>query len=386
MSWASDFVCPGGDCGLTCCSSEWKINLIDSEIEEYKKIPGELGEMVREAVDFENKCLKCNGDKCALLDERGYCKMVYMGSEDLLSYTCSVFPRIEKKYGSFSEILVEILCPVVAKTMIEGTPIEWFEFTDDEGAELDSDDEYENTELLRYVRENVAEVINYKPGQYSAGKCYIVQNIFIKLRELVDTGRLNIDEVNNLLSEYAGIERIESIFNQCEQIDKMYSLKATEISRYLQLNDGEYVDLILKEAYKEFTEIEGILHKWRDNPSLLTEVIDSYYGYIKKTYPLFAERYLSYLIVVGWINEKGVKFGERFLLRNVEKMLIDLCAMALFSQTGEVDERDMSVIVASIDRVMGRANSDAIEKLHKVLFSDIAPNDLVMKQMLLYVV
>lgn len=36
MGWCRDFECPGGDCGLTCCTKDWRIELTDSEIKAYE--------------------------------------------------------------------------------------------------------------------------------------------------------------------------------------------------------------------------------------------------------------------------------------------------------------------------------------------------------------
>ena len=47
-SWVESFTCPGGDCGLTCCSDDWKIALFDKEAEYYKNLEGEFGEHVKD--------------------------------------------------------------------------------------------------------------------------------------------------------------------------------------------------------------------------------------------------------------------------------------------------------------------------------------------------
>ena len=40
ISWLTEFKCTGDKCPFTCCVTEWGINLMDNEIEAYKKLQG----------------------------------------------------------------------------------------------------------------------------------------------------------------------------------------------------------------------------------------------------------------------------------------------------------------------------------------------------------
>ena len=128
IGWYRDFICPGGDCGLTCCCDKWTIELTDSEIELYKnKLPMSIKKDVCDAIDYKNKQFICENGKCKLLNSEGFCRIVLEAGEEYLSDTCTEFPRVKKEYGDVVLNYVEPACPLVAYNLLDGKRVEYFE-------------------------------------------------------------------------------------------------------------------------------------------------------------------------------------------------------------------------------------------------------------------
>ena len=55
------------------------------------------------------------------------------------------------------------------------------------------------------------------------------------------------------------------------------------------------------------------------------------------------------------------KFGEEINMKIVEFGLIQLCAMSIWKQQGEVTEKEYEVIIAGIDRMLAHSSKMAAE-------------------------
>lgn len=117
LDWYKEFRCVGGTCPLTCCG-RWNIAVTEKEIEQYKAMSHPFGKKVLEALDEENKQMKQENGRCKLLTEDGWCSLVLECGEEHLSYTCTVFPRMLDVYGDIVEARVEIVCPIVARYLL----------------------------------------------------------------------------------------------------------------------------------------------------------------------------------------------------------------------------------------------------------------------------
>ncbi len=122
----SDFHCIGGECPENCCNG-WRIDWSRKEIDKLsaaENISPELSELVKTSFvpneDIEGMMLvKCgeNG-KCPFLTEEGLCRIQKELGAEYLSYTCTIYPRINIYSGDRFYRFCRISCPVTVKRLL----------------------------------------------------------------------------------------------------------------------------------------------------------------------------------------------------------------------------------------------------------------------------
>lgn len=128
LSYYDNFRCVGSDCPETCCM-HWSI--IFGRHEYLKLAQADCSPKLKE--DIEKSFVRIEGGDdcsyalikfdekglCPMLDGDGLCRIQKELGERALSYTCSVFPRLERLVGEeLYTCSCQITCPNVVKTLM----------------------------------------------------------------------------------------------------------------------------------------------------------------------------------------------------------------------------------------------------------------------------
>lgn len=365
MSWCLDFECPGGDCGLTCCTADWKIVLDDKALKKYRDCEHEFADELRDAVDFDNKKMKCDNGLCNLLDENGFCKIVQKLGPEYLSTTCSAFPRGVKTICDTEEICVEIVCPVVAKRLLDTDPIEIYIQEKDTESSFD-ENYYDSYKGLCSARENLIELLKYKENEYSHGKMYILLKIYDEIVKLIKDNALSESKVDELFLPYMGQENIDRIYETCEAFKEQKELRTLAIEKIIHVaNRTSLLGLIMQNLIRRESCIRDCVTEWLNDSNLLREDTDKYSEFIAKEYPMLFDRYYIYSLYTSWTQTNIDNFEKSFLCRVVEYMLIHICGMSIYKKNAMLSRDDLAVVIASIDRVLAH-NDKTPEKIYNV--------------------
>lgn len=110
-----EFACIADRCTYSCCI-EWTIGLDEETARKYK----EKGITINERKDM---CVMPISDdkRCSQLDECGLCNIVSKYGEDMLSYTCAMYPRSAGTDGELQEQYLFNSCPAVLKLLMDET-------------------------------------------------------------------------------------------------------------------------------------------------------------------------------------------------------------------------------------------------------------------------
>lgn len=389
MNWAVEFECPGGDCGLTCCSGKWKILLTDEELEEYRNITtGPLAELIKEGVDFEKKVMRACGDKCSLLDENGYCRMVLAGGADQISGTCKLFPRRPLIDRECEEIVFEIVCPLIAKNLLDTRPVEYYQVDNESESVTEfSNWERERWNNLQYIRECIIEILKYQPGRYIAGKSFIMNSIYQNVQDMVNRDNLTTAGIEELLDRYMGVDKVNLLFDSCEKIIDISDAKIN----YLRLlindmyNEGLFQDMLVT-AVNRYPDILESINIWLNDAKLFAEDMMEFVEYMKVNYPMFSEKFFQYSLFENWTETNSKKFGKRYLARLLEHCMIIINAMGKWRESREVDARTFSVIIAAIDRKVDHSGWDRIEEICGFINKRYAEENFIANVMQLLIV
>lgn len=366
LNWCNKYNCPGGDCGLTCCTSDWKIALLDSEIEGYKQMQHPFREEVVFAIDEGRKAMKCKDGKCVLLDDNGYCKLVINCGENALSKTCSVFPWLEMDYGIIREAVVEIVCPLVAEFLFEEEQLYFtsgeLDEAEDEAIEADA----ANTYLSLFCARNILmEIFSICPQKYIYGKSFILFKSIDKIIEIIKSNHLNSDNIKDALNVYCNENAISFIFDQCDTLGEKFDAKEKIMYQtLLELRDMSIIQAALTHVNIHKPYVMEYLEKYLGDEKAFCEALMKYVNYIKIEYPMLNENFLLYSMVCSFAVTDKEKFGHTFAGRVIELFVIQLCGMAILEKYGTIDKKEFAVVIAALDRVVSHD-----KKMYEILYN-----------------
>lgn len=355
MGWYQDFVCPGGNCGLTCCSEEWDIELTEDEIERYRSDKHPYMKSLLEEIDFEKKRMKSGNGICNMLDEFGYCKLVRNCGDDYLSHTCKAFPRKSRVIADVAESWVEICCPLVAEKLIDNCKIDYIYLEADDKTEFETD-EIQIYDLLASIRTRMVNIFSILPREYMYGKLFILSEVTLKMKEAISKQSFNnktIDFLNNRMND----AYLEEVFLECEKYKDDLGKKTLFIHSMLSvLFDSEIFKFVYEEILDKIPYLDIYFKRWLENRYELEQDIKEYSLKLKLFSPDFNEIYFEYSLFTSWMVKDLSEFGLAIDGRIVELMLIQLAGIAEWKEFGIIDRKEFSKIIACIDRRIERTN------------------------------
>lgn len=122
-----DFRCIAGACPDSCCQ-EWAVVVDDEKAAFYRSLPGSLGDRLRSVLVEEDgeTVMAIEDRRCPMWREDGLCCIQAELGEQALCKTCREFPRLTHDYGDFTELQLELSCPVAAQLILAGddSPVE----------------------------------------------------------------------------------------------------------------------------------------------------------------------------------------------------------------------------------------------------------------------
>lgn len=125
-AYYDNFICIAERCSFTCCQ-EWKIVVDDSTAKKWKSIsiPKSLQTKNKKLSYFttckdNSRVIALNREhQCPFLNKEKLCELVTTYGDDILSETCSIFPREVHAYDDRKELTLMPSCPAVVDLLRE---------------------------------------------------------------------------------------------------------------------------------------------------------------------------------------------------------------------------------------------------------------------------
>lgn len=125
-NYYDSFTCIADKCPMTCCQ-EWKIAVDDKTAKKWKTTttPKSLQAKQKKLNDFttwkdNTRVIALNDThKCPFLNREKLCELVITYGDDILSETCSIFPREVHDYDDRKELTLMPSCPAVIDLLKE---------------------------------------------------------------------------------------------------------------------------------------------------------------------------------------------------------------------------------------------------------------------------
>lgn len=359
MDWMKTFRCTGADCPMTCCGG-WSIAINPKEIQMYKELAQRhpFGEKILEVLDEEKGCMKQCNDRCGLLTEEGWCKIVLACGEEYLSETCTYFPRRVQEFGDVLECMVEIVCPVVAENLFSREKIGFYlEELDDGVDEKPKEIDYGIYDALSLARTCLMELFQQYDVAYDGAKIYMLFSTIHVIEEMWDKDELNRNAMIQYMERW-NEENCNAVRDAVAPITKRMDVKSVKILELINrlLYNGA-IDQILKFVAGNTLKADYV--RWVQNRNLFEQEIEEFTDWYRSHFSNVFENYFVYALFREWIpsNLEREKFGRRFLIRVVMWCLIQLCAMSVWKEKGTVTPKEYMMIIVGIERPSAHSSS-----------------------------
>lgn len=369
MDWMQYFRCIGGECPMTCCAG-WNINITPEEILQYKKLAERhsFGEKILEALDEEKGLMKLCNDRCMMLTEDGWCRIVLNCGEEYLSRTCTTFPRLTNKFGNILECCVEIGCPPVAKKLFEERKIAFIlEEMDDENLQVQEQEmDLQLYDTLSMARNYLIDLFQSYDSTYNVTKSYILFSAIRTMQEMGENDQLDRSQVRRWMERWDD-QNCAVVFQAMESITKRMDLKAVKILELLnKLLSSKALDFMT--AAVEGNTLKEDYHCWIQDSKKFEEELQKFADYFLENYSMVFENYFVYVLFVDWIPKRLQmdQFGKTFFIRVISWCVIQLCAMSVWKREGEVSVEEYSLIVCGVERMCAH-NSQFFGEMAEIL-------------------
>ena len=112
------FTCTAGQCPATCCAG-WQIQIDPASLKKYRKAKGPLKNRLRNEIDWDEKCFRRYGGRCAFLNDDNLCDLYLEGGgSKAFCRTCRTYPRHIEEFEGLREISLSLSCPAAAEIIL----------------------------------------------------------------------------------------------------------------------------------------------------------------------------------------------------------------------------------------------------------------------------
>ena len=258
-----EFGCIAADCPDTCCSG-WLIEIDEESLDRFSGVS-------KSDIDFEGRVNFSDGcffqapnKDCAFLLESGLCKMQKEYGEEMLCYTCDMYPRHVEEFPDVREYSLSASCPVVAKDIVGKT--DYISFVEEIDGEPDPDsiDEYEDYNDLLYdklllIREKIMTVLK-GVGSFDE-KSEVILGVMSDVQEDLDLGMYDgienaFDDIlkSDKKEDFASFDAYLSDLKAMDTLEPLREDFVSWIQAMLKMLEGIFCDDAkdCEEQYRQF--------------------------------------------------------------------------------------------------------------------------------------
>lgn len=283
------FHCIAGACKDSCCIG-WEIDVDTDRMEAYSNVSGELGERLKQCIDWENGhfILQGNEERCPFLNGENLCDLIIGLGEESLCEICREHPRYYEWYANLTEAGVGLCCEEAARLVLEceapaGFVVEEISENgrsedepsmpglpdvdmsgEEESIEETTGDDAETLEVLMNARETA-----YKILQNRAISIWARLELFLtyvdELQDGIDFGNLN--EIEESAEYYRNLKP--------EDEDGCKTELVIEEADGFEAESDTNTQAVLCEMIQVCRELEPIDESWPETLGELEELLDS---------------------------------------------------------------------------------------------------------------
>ena len=309
------FVCIASECVDNCCFGGWQIDIDDDTLDYYRKVEGDFGKRLRDAIDEEEHCFRLKNGVCPFLDVNNLCGIYGELGPEHMGVVCTQFPRFTEYYGQAKETGIGLACEEACRIILDDS--EKFTLIEQEtDEEVYEDAEFDGRlyDALRAVRLQFFD---------------IVQNETFDLKQILAILLYNCHEIQHLVNA-----------------NDYYALSAYEIKRDVPGEHAENEDYLetMNAIWCAYSQLDPLDDKWERTVDAAFSQLEKKNEYIKKVknfelnYPDSERDYRKIL---------NYYLFRYFLKASYDH---DVYGKAQFAATALMAQRDMELLGMFADR------------------------------------
>ena len=335
------FKCIAGQCPDTCCAG-WNIDIDDESLDKYESVPGEFGECLRQAIDWEYGVFQQKDGFCMLLDDRKLCRIYSHMSPDDMCRTCREYPRHIEEYLDEREYSLSISCPWAAKLIAEN---EKLEFVISEQEEYDDFEEFDSElyDILKQARKQMFDWIQDDSIDFSTRHEYML-SLAEQIQDWIDGGResaftLNIQENRSdaqmsMTDAYHHFKNQFYIFTELElQREDWADILDDTWNALFEISKEEYLGL--QNAFTEYLKTQTEI----DLNHILLQV-ELYYMYVYFSGAVYDDMVYEKVSLVIFSVQWMVEFIMARWKMNGEKLSLEDIIEIIYKYAREIEHSD----------------------------------------------
>ena len=269
------FKCIADKCPKSCCIG-WQIMIDEDSIERYKCTEGDFGARLNGSINFDDSCFKQNRTRCAMLNDNGLCDLHSTLGEDMLCYTCKMFPRHVEEFQDIREYSLSLSCPEVTRMILD--PDYEFAFTESEDDDIDNPEEFEDFDFLlfdklEYARDKMLFLAKSKALSLQ-DKMSLIAGMALKLQSLYDEGDVfEMDDVDfDEEFDCAGTGALLSLDYCAKSMDVLLEMEVLEESWHDSIRDAQNFWQVHS---SEFTTWKSAMYPDADTEFIFEKIFES---------------------------------------------------------------------------------------------------------------
>lgn len=238
-----DFRCVAAECEDTCCAG-WQIVIDEETLNKYKNTGGQLGQRLKESIDWkEGTFLQCN-KRCAFLDDDNLCDLHMIGGEKMLCDTCRDYPRHKEEYEGLREGSLSLSCIEAAKIILGcKEPVQFYSFEDDEEDEEFEDFDYLLFTKLMDAREKMIAMLQNRHWNIMTRMASVL-DLAGKMQKALDENEMfRMDEI---LEQYGNMDEILDFAQKTQEHPE----------------DGNDYGSLIRKVFRTFYKLEVLKEDW----------------------------------------------------------------------------------------------------------------------------
>ena len=362
-----DFHCIGGSCEATCCKG-WKIQIDDDSLKRYKKIKGPFARKIKEGILWKESCFQLKDQRCAMLNEDGWCDLQIAMGESALCKTCKTFPRHQEDFGILQEKMLSLSCPEAARLILfSQKPVTYFLREKEEPIEVTRKRERGISSTLRKsllaVRQTIESIYKNQEIPLHVRKImvtYLVHDVQLRLEQK------HYDKVEDVLVRYEKksaaawfIERFS-----IEPTDGEIQKKRKQL-----LHIYRNLELVWPDWKKNVQKMANLQNAWERQPIACREKMDRVGVWFEGIEQARVNLYLYFLHTwfLGALYDEQIEVKMKLILASCE--MIEELALANWLENNEM-QKDKKQIWTQAAWMYARQiehSDDNLERLETVL-------------------